>query len=883
MRLKIALGGLVLAAWLGCGGGGAKSTVSPSPEAPTPTPTATATPTPTPTASSTPTPTPTASATPTPTPSATPSAPTFDISSLRSAPSAAAYYVDAVNGVDSHTGRSAAQAWKTLDQLHSVTLQPGDVVRLARGSVWTNQHILLDGSNTGGAQAPLIIEAYGTGAAPTINDPRALWDKTIPFAGVFVSGTASYVRILDLCVHDANKVGGITLDVGSHHVTVAGVEIYRSGSGVDVCGNQEAVLGSSIHDIGGTGTGSGIGIGLNGGSNVEVGWNSIRNCQLNTGGTPDGGALEFYGRSVDSNNVEHYAITDDIRIHHNVISGCYDFMEAYGNITNMVIAYNLYTSSDVEALEFHLDDSEHTTWTHECTYDVRIENNTFVPTQPASPGGWGIVGQLYDPNHLPDASKSHMALRNNIFVTNYKVVGKNVLGASFTHDHNLYQLVGSGILGASWSADATDKTGDPLFVNASAGNYHLGSTSPAINSGAVLGYTVDLAGTAVPQGSAPDMGAYEWNASDALVLRSQLASGDQARLQRLFDKGRQGKAVTLAVIGGSITEGAAASSPSKRWANLVQAWWTKTFPASTATLVNAGIGATCSDYGCLRVDRDVLAKNPDLVIVEYGVNDNGGGVDAFGDTYEGLVRKLLNAPGKPAVMLLFLMQYQPSSMSSEDWQSVIGAHYSLPMVSYFDAIAPELSAGRMLWQDLSPDGIHPNDTGHGYIGQFLAKTLDTALAAYPVGTVQAAIPATPAALRTVDMEFTTLQDGATLAPTANSGWTSQPAAGDADAGLVSATPGSTLDFSLTGNRLFFAYYMVQGPQGQVQVSVDGQDAGTFDSWFDQTWGGYRLNVALGLGLTKTAHTVHIKLLSTKNASSTGTTFRVLSLGSGGTQ
>jgi hypothetical protein len=51
--------------------------------------------------------------------------------------------------------------------------------------------------------------------------------------------------------------------------------------------------------------------------------------------------------------------------------------------------------------------------------------------------------------------------------------------------------------------------------------------------------------------------------------------------------------------------------------------------------VNAGIGATDSDYGSLRAQRDVLSKNPDLVIIEFAVNDIGGDT-TLDDTYEGL-------------------------------------------------------------------------------------------------------------------------------------------------------------------------------------------------------------------------------------------------------
>lgn len=432
-----------------------------------------------------------------------------DLSSLHAASNAPAYYVDAVNGNDSANGRSPATAWKTLGKIHTVVLKPGDVVRLARGSVWTKQQILLDNGSAGSAIAPVIFEAYGTGAAPTISQPCALWDPYPPFQAIHITGSASYINILDLRIQDAGEIHGIVMTENTHHIVVAGTEILGCGEGITVDGSNQRLLSNDIHDIGAAGLGGGIGIGLMG-TIHEVAWNRFTNCRvINKDGT-DGGALEYYGRRFHNDGSETFDVSDNIRIHHNVIDNCYDFMECWGNVTNMLIAYNLYVNSDTEALEFHFDDSEHPTWTHECTYDVRIENNTFVPTVVANPGGWGVVGQLYDPKHLPDPAKSKIVLRNNIFVTNYKVTSENVLGNKFIHDHNIIQLLAGGAIGQAWTLDSTDRLADPIFMDAAGKDYRLAANSPAIGSGGTSGFagnSVDLLGVVVS--SVPDVGAYQ--------------------------------------------------------------------------------------------------------------------------------------------------------------------------------------------------------------------------------------------------------------------------------------------------------------------------------------------------------------------------------------
>ena len=55
---------------------------------------------------------------------------------------------------------------------------------------------------------------------------------------------------------------------------------------------------------------------------------------------------------------------------------------------------------------------------------------------------------------------------------------------------------------------------NPLFVNAGLGDFHLQSGSPAIDAGVTVSVaSPDLAGTPRPQGSAYDLGAYEFGGS----------------------------------------------------------------------------------------------------------------------------------------------------------------------------------------------------------------------------------------------------------------------------------------------------------------------------------------------------------------------------------
>ena len=210
--------------------------------------------------------------------------------------------------------------------------------------------------------------------------------------------------------------------------------------------------------------------------------------------------------------------------------------------------------------------------------------------------------------------------------------------------------------------------------------------------------------------------------------------GNWYAIQQVFKKAGRGEPVTIGFLGGSITQGSLASCQENCYASLVFQWWQQHFP--NARFINAGIGGTTSQFGVARVEADLLQYRPDMIFVEFSVNDDCNAF--FMETYEGLVRKILSAGA--AVMLIHNVRYD-NMESAEDVHLKIGQHYALPCVSMRSTIYPLVASGRLPNRQITPDDLHPNDEGHRLVASVITYFLEIIRSASTPNCQPAGLPA----------------------------------------------------------------------------------------------------------------------------------------------
>lgn len=210
-----------------------------------------------------------------------------------------------------------------------------------------------------------------------------------------------------------------------------------------------------------------------------------------------------------------------------------------------------------------------------------------------------------------------------------------------------------------------------------------------------------------------------------MIGRSCMQLGDCARLKEAIRKARRGEEVTLAYIGGSVTQGAGAKPiAANSYAFRSCQAFRRRFgvgDGSHIRLVKAGVGGTSSELGLARYETDVLRHGqvePDIVIIEFAVNDLGDETD--GVCYESLALMAMEGPGHPAVILLFAVFMDDWNL--QDRMAKVGIRYRLPMVSVKDAVVTQfyedkpVITKRQFFYDL----FHPSNDGH----RIMADCLD---------------------------------------------------------------------------------------------------------------------------------------------------------------
>lgn len=342
---------------------------------------------------------------------------------------------------------------------------------------------------------------------------------------------------------------------------------------------------------------------------------------------------------------------------------------------------------------------------------------------------------------------------------------------------------------------------------------------------------------------------------------------------------RSGAEVKIGYLGGSIT-----AQPG--WRPKTLAHFQAAYPQAKISEINAAIGGTGSDLGVCRLRQDVLDHKPDLLFVEFAVNDGGAPPEQIIRCMEGIVRQTWRTLPDCDICFVYTVtealvapllegKFQRSASAMER----VADHYGIPTIHMGLEVAKLAKEGKLLWKAplpktdaekaaldgqfvFAPDSVHPHvETGHELYLQAVVRSLAEIV---PVSDKAGSHSLRPP-LEPTNYELAKMVPLAQVQP--GSGFTALDMTADVFAkrwanrmrGLYRADKaGATFSFKFKGTRC--AVYDIVGPDGgQVTVSLDGAPpkiVPRFDSYCTY----HRLSsFMIGTELEDTVHSVVITL------------------------
>lgn len=211
--------------------------------------------------------------------------------------------------------------------------------------------------------------------------------------------------------------------------------------------------------------------------------------------------------------------------------------------------------------------------------------------------------------------------------------------------------------------------------------------------------------------------------------------------------------LTIVALGSSSTEGARASDPAHTYPAILQAELQSALPSLQVKVLNRGVGGQDAAEELSRLEKDVVAPSPALVIWQVGANGAMRGVDP--ELFKRLVAsgvRRLEAAGIDVVLMD--NQRAPAVLASAQHAKIDSALADVA-VHYRAGLFPR---GRLmdLWRDegfpyaqfVSDDGVHHNDRGYKCLAQALAAAILDGLGPdIAAPSLQATRLTTPAASR----------------------------------------------------------------------------------------------------------------------------------------
>ncbi len=204
------------------------------------------------------------------------------------------------------------------------------------------------------------------------------------------------------------------------------------------------------------------------------------------------------------------------------------------------------------------------------------------------------------------------------------------------------------------------------------------------------------------------------------------------KLNNTYKKINSDKKISVVFFGGSVTAGTGATDPKNTcWRAITGRYLKEKYPSADIKLTNAAIGGTGTGYGMLRMERDVLPAKPDLVFIDFTINDSYQRYTVQESLvyYESILQKLYKSNPYIDIVMTFITDRGVLENGSRfiDAHKQLAEHYGIPTIDFADALKRELDITGNSPDVYLTDWAHPNDRGYDLYSRVAISFLENEL------------------------------------------------------------------------------------------------------------------------------------------------------------
>lgn len=213
------------------------------------------------------------------------------------------------------------------------------------------------------------------------------------------------------------------------------------------------------------------------------------------------------------------------------------------------------------------------------------------------------------------------------------------------------------------------------------------------------------------------------------------------------------KKLKVLYFGGSVTAGYGASVPEQySWRARVGEWFKNNFSDAEITNINRAVGESGTYLGTFRLNRDVIAHKPDLVFIEYSINDlyYGSSYENCSVQYETIVREIKSALPYSEIVTILVTDHRRAADALQGKLHIqaqahedIATEYNISTIKVGLSLMDTLGENYLVkWNDYFKDIVHPTDLGYAEYYNCIEAFLEAELlnANVPLNKIKYTVP-----------------------------------------------------------------------------------------------------------------------------------------------